>query len=62
MSKIDYNDVDIDLEILDEVEAVDFDHHASRKHKNRTRRKIENLIERKKLKEMMYTEDSYWGD
>ena len=62
MSKIDYNDVDTDLENSDEIESVDFDHHASRKHKNRIRRKIEKLIERKKLKEMMYTEDCYWGD
>lgn len=62
MSKTIYNDVDIDFEYSDETEDANPNYVASRKHKNRVRRKIENLIERKKLKEMLYTEDSYWGE
>ena len=62
MSKTIYNDVDIDFEYSDETEDINPNHVASRKHKNRVRRKIENLIERKKLKQMLYTDDSYWGD
>lgn len=62
MSKTIYNDVDIDFEYSDETEDANPNHVVSRKHKNRVRRKIENLIERKKLKEMLYTDDSYWGE
>ena len=62
MSKININDADFDLEYGDEIDDAELDQLASRIHKNRARRKIENLMEQKKLKEMMYTEDSYWGD
>jgi len=62
MSKINLNDVDFDDEYGDEFEDDDFDQVANRKHRNRARKKIENLMEEKKLREMMHTEDSYWGD
>ena len=51
-----------DLEYGDEIDDAEFDQLASRKHKNQARRKIEHLMEQKKLRKMMYTEDSYWGD
>ena len=60
MSKININDVDYYFEDEDGIEDNDRLDCASRKHKTQTRRKIEYLIERKKLKEMLYTEDSYW--
>jgi len=62
MSKININDVDFYCEDEDKIDDTDHEDPASRKQKTRTRRKIEYLIERKKLKEMLYNEDSYWGD
>jgi hypothetical protein len=62
MSKININDVDSYFDDEDEIESSDREDRASRKRKTRTRRRIEYLIERKKLKEMLYTDDSYWGD
>lgn len=62
MSKININDVDFYLEDEDKIEDTDPEDRAIRKQKTRTRRKIEYLNERKKLKEMLHTEDSYWGD
>lgn len=62
MSKINIYDVDVDVEYADETEETDLDQLASRQQKNCARRRIENLMECKKLKEMMSTEDSYWGD
>ncbi len=62
MSKININDVDYYFEDEDGIEGSDRVDRASRMQKTRTRRKIEFLIERKKLKEMLDTEDSYWGD
>ena len=62
MSKININDVDFYLEDEDKIEDADHEDRAARRQKTRTRRKIEYLNERRKLKEMLYTEDSYWGD
>jgi len=62
MSKININDVDYYFEDEDEIEETSHENRASRRHKTRTRRKIEYLLERRKLKEMLYTEESYWGD
>lgn len=62
MSKINYTDVDFDLDYSDEDEDIDSANNKCDRHKNRVRRRIENLMERKKLKQMMYTDDSYWGD
>jgi len=62
MSKININDVDYYFEDEDGIKGSDRVDRASRMQKTRTRRKIEFLIERKKLKEMLDTEDSYWGD
>jgi hypothetical protein len=62
MSKININDVDYYFEDEDEIEDSYRESRASRKRKTQARRKIETLIERKKLREMLYTEDSYWGD
>ena len=62
MSKININDVGFYFEDEDEIDDIDHEDRASKKQKTRTRRKIEYLIERKKLKEMLYNEDSYWGD
>ena len=62
MSKINISDVDYYFEDEDGIKGSDRVDRASRMQKTRTRRKIEFLIERKKLKEMLDTEDSYWGD
>lgn len=62
MSKIHINDVDFYFEDEDMIDDTDREDRASRKQKARTRRKIEYFIERKQSKEMMYNEDSYWGD
>ena len=62
MSKININDVDFYLEDEGKIDDADPEDRAIRKQKTRTRRKIEYLNERRKLKEMLYTEDSYWGD
>jgi len=62
MSKININDVDYYFEDEDEIEETSHENRASRRQKTRTRRKIEYLLERRKLKEMLYTEESYWGD
>jgi hypothetical protein len=62
MSKVNINDIEDDFEDEDEVDATDHEDRVSRRQKNRTRRKIEYLTERKKLREMLYTDDSYWGD
>ena len=62
MSKININEVDFYFDDEDEIEDPEHQDRASRKLKTRTRRKIEYLIERKKLKAMVHTEDSYWGD
>jgi len=62
MSKININDVDFYFEDEDEIEETSHEDRASRRQKTRTRRKIEYLLERRKLKEMLYTEESYWGD
>ena len=62
MPKINIHDISFDLEYADENEDADFDQTANRKQKNRVRRQIEALMERKKLREILYTEDSYWGD
>ena len=62
MSKININDVDYLSKDEDEIEGSDREDFASRKRKTRTRRRIEHLIERKKLNEMLYTDESYWGD
>jgi len=62
VSKININDIDLDLEYEDEIDDQELDQLASKKHKYQARRKIENLIEKKRLRKMMYTEDSYWED
>ena len=62
MSKININDIEEDFEDEDDVDATDHEDRVSRWQKNWTRRKIEYLTERKKLREMLYTDDSYWGD
>jgi len=62
MSKINITDVDSYLEDEVEIEVTDHEDRASGKQKTRTRRKIEYLMERKQLKELLYTEDSYWED
>jgi hypothetical protein len=62
MSKININDIEEDFEDEDDVDATDHEDRVSRRQKNWTRRKIEYLTERKKLREMLYTDDSYWGD
>jgi len=62
MSKINITDVDSYLEDEDEIEDIDHEDRANGKQKTRTRRKIEYLMERKQLKELLYTDDSYWGD
>lgn len=62
MSKININDVDFYFEGEDEIEETSHEDRASRKQKTLTRRKIEYFLERRKLKEMLYTEESYWGD
>jgi len=62
MSKVNINDIEDDFEGEDDVDATDHEDHVSKRQKNWTRRKIEYLTERKKLREMLYTDDSYWGD
>ena len=62
MPKINIHDTDFDLHYEDDTDDADFDELANRNHKNQTRRRIEALMEKKKLREMMDTEDSYWGD
>jgi len=62
MSKVNINDIEDDFEGGDDVDATDHEDHVSKRQKNWTRRKIEYLTERKKLREMLYTDDSYWGD
>lgn len=62
MSKIDINDDDYYFEDEDGIEGSDRVDRASQKKKTQTRRKIENIIERKKLNKWLYTEDSYWEE
>jgi len=68
MSKVNINDVELYLEEEEEEEeedrseGTDREDRVSRKQKTRNRRKIEYLIERNKFREMLYTDDSYWGD
>jgi len=62
MSKVNINDVEYDFEDEDEADGTDHVDRISRRQKNQARRKIEYLTERKKLREMLYTDDSYWGD
>ena len=62
MSKININDFDFYFDDGDKINDVDHEDHAGRKQRTRARRKIEYFVERKKLKEMLYNEDSYWGD
>lgn len=62
MSKININDVDDFFEDEDKPERIAREDHVSHKRKTQNRRKIEYLLERKKLREMLYTDDSYWGD
>lgn len=62
MSKNRINDVDFYFEDEDEIDDTDREDCASRKQRTRTRRKIEYFLERKKSREMLYNEDSYWGD
>ena len=62
MPKISIREVDTELEYSDEIEDTDLDQIASRKQKNKARRRIEAFMERKRLMETIYTEDSYWGD
>ena len=63
MSKINFNEVDAYFDDEEEVEDDDSETEDSKgdKSKLRVRRKIELLNERKKMKEMFDTEDSYWG-
>ena len=62
MSKINIKDVDFYFEEEDEIKGKNNEDRARRKHRTRIRRKIEYLVEQKNLKEMSYTEDSYWGN
>jgi hypothetical protein len=66
MSKVNINDVESYLEEEEEEEdrseGADREDRVSRKQKTRNRRKIEYLIERKKFRELLDTDDSYWGD
>ena len=62
MSKIPINDVDFYFEDEDKIDDTDLEDRVGRKQKTRTRRKIEYFIERKKSRDMLYNEDSYWGD
>ena len=62
MSKVNFNDIEDDFEDEDEAGAIDYDDRVSRRQKNRIRRKIEYLTERKKFRELLDTDDRYWGD
>ena len=62
MSKVNITDVEVYLEEEDRSEDTDREDRLSRKKKNRNRRQIEYLIERKKFRETLDTDDSYWGD
>ena len=62
MSKVNITDVEVYLEEEDRSEDTDREDRLSRKQKTRNRRQIEYLIERKKFREMLDTDDSYWGD
>ena len=62
MSKVNITDVEVYLEEEDRSEYTDREDRLSRKQKTRNRRQIEYLIERKKIREMLDTDDSYWGD
>jgi hypothetical protein len=62
MSKVNINDIEDDFEDEEEAETIDHSDRVSRRQKHWTRRKIEYLTERKKSRELLYTDDRYWGD
>ena len=62
MSGINLNDVDDFLEEEDEWDDMEREYRTSGKRITRNRRKIEYLLERKKLREMSSDDESYWGD
>jgi hypothetical protein len=62
MSKVNINEIDYAVEDDDEEDRPQQEDSATRKQKTRYRRKIENYFERKELRKMLYTDDSYWED
>ena len=58
MSRKNLYDTDFDLEYSDEIE--DLDQPVRSKPKNQARRRIENILERKRLKKMISLDDDYW--
>ncbi|MFT5218236.1 MAG: hypothetical protein ACI9LO_001111 [Planctomycetota bacterium] len=64
MSKININDVDSYIDDAEELEDdnSDAEDRLGNKLKLRVRRKIELLNDRRKMKAMNDTEDSYWDD
>jgi len=57
-----YQDTDFDFDDDDENEDFDFESNTQTKHKFDARRRVENLLERKKLKKMKEMDEDYWGD
>ncbi|MFT5506307.1 MAG: hypothetical protein ACI8XC_004033 [Gammaproteobacteria bacterium] len=62
MSKININEVDSYFEDSEEYSDTEFGDHSNKKLSLQIRRKIEYHNELKKIRAMMDTEDSYWGD
>lgn len=62
MSHNNYQDTDFEFDFDDEKEDFGFELNAPTKNKLDARRRVENMLERKKLRKMMGMDDDYWGD
>ena len=62
MPEINLSDVDDFFEDEDMLDGMDHKDRASRKWKKHSRRKIEYLLELRKLREMLSTDDNYRGN
>ncbi|MFT5659319.1 MAG: hypothetical protein ACI9KN_002602 [Gammaproteobacteria bacterium] len=55
-------DEEFEPEFAEDLDDIDLDPPTSKRHKNRARRQVESLMERKRLRAMMGTDDQYWDD
>jgi hypothetical protein len=62
MSEINLSDVDDFFEDEDIPDGMDHEDRVSRKWKKHSRRKTEYLLELRKLREMLSTDDNYRGN
>jgi len=62
MSHKNYQDTDFDLDYDDDSEDFDFEPNTRTKHKFDARRRVENMLERKRLRKMTGMDDDYWSD